>query len=247
MTHESTLEYAQRRDAADPLRAFRDRFALPRDGQGRPLLYLCGHSLGLQPLAAREAIVQELDDWAQLGVLGHEHARRPWIHYHEALTPGLARMTGADPGEVVAMNSLTANLHLMLASFLPAAGTDATDTHRGRRVFFGPARRGVAPRVAWAGSARGADRAGAARRAQTSCRRMRSKRAWSGMAQKSRWCCGRACSSAPGRLSTSRGSCAPRSVLDALQDSTSRIPSATCRSSCTPATPTSQCGAATSI
>ena len=78
-----TLEDARARDAADPLRPLRARFALPRARSGAPRTYLCGHSLGLQPLAARTLIEQELDDWAQLGVEGHEHARRPWMPYHE--------------------------------------------------------------------------------------------------------------------------------------------------------------------
>lgn len=121
MTHEPTLEYARHCDETDPLRAFRDRFALPRGDRG-PLVYLCGHSLGLQPLAARTAVLEELDDWANLGVLGHERGRRPWIHYHEQLAPGLERLTGARSGEVVAMSSLTVNLHLMLATFYRPAG-----------------------------------------------------------------------------------------------------------------------------
>jgi kynureninase len=104
-------------DEADPLCAFRERFALPRDATGQPLTYLCGHSLGLMPLAARDAVVQELDDWARLGVRGHEHARRPWIPYHEALAAPLARLAGASPAEVIAMGSLSVNLHLLLASF----------------------------------------------------------------------------------------------------------------------------------
>src|SRR5262245_46359754 len=108
MKYEATLEHARQRDAADPLRDLRKRFALPQS------IYLCGHSLGLQPLAARDAVAQELDDWARLGVRGHEHARRPWIHYHERLAGGLERLTGALPGEIVAMSSLTINLHLML-------------------------------------------------------------------------------------------------------------------------------------
>jgi len=105
MTCEATLEYAQQCDAADSLRDFRARFALSQT------IYLCGHSLGLQPLAARAAVAQELDDWATLGVRGHEHARRPWLHYHEQLAGGLEQLTGAQPGEVVAMSSLTINLH----------------------------------------------------------------------------------------------------------------------------------------
>ena len=65
---------------------------------GAPLIYLCGHSLGLQPLAARDIVNEELDDWARLGVLGHEQARRPWMPYHENLTAGLAALGGRAPG-----------------------------------------------------------------------------------------------------------------------------------------------------
>jgi len=117
MSFQRTLAYATARDAADSLARFRDQFAHPQGEDGKPLVYLCGHSLGLQPLAARERINEELDDWAAMGVRGHESARRPWIPYHELLTQGLAGLTGALPTEVVAMNSLTVNLHLMLASF----------------------------------------------------------------------------------------------------------------------------------
>jgi len=147
MSHEPTLSYARSRDDADPLRAFRERFALP--GRGDPLLYLCGHSLGLMPLAARRLVEQELDDWARWGVLGHEQATRPWIPYHENLTAGLAYLAGARPEEVVAMNSLTVNLHLMLASFYRPAG---------RRVkilieagAFSSDRHAVASQLAWHG------------------------------------------------------------------------------------------------
>ncbi len=123
MTFERTLSYARARDAADTLARFREQFAHPVSAEGVPLVYLCGHSLGLQPLAARQRINEELDDWATLGVRGHESARRAWIPYHEHLTAGLVALTGAQSGEVVAMNSLTVNLHLMLASFYrPAAG-----------------------------------------------------------------------------------------------------------------------------
>ncbi|MGH8323765.1 MAG: kynureninase, partial [Steroidobacteraceae bacterium] len=122
MTHEATLHYARRRDEADPLRAFRERFAMPRAARGQPTLFLCGHSLGLMPLAARELVTEELDDWSRLAVLGHEHARRAWIPYHENLTAGLMHLTGAHAGEVIAMNSLTVNLHLMLASFFRPTG-----------------------------------------------------------------------------------------------------------------------------
>jgi kynureninase len=139
MSDPLTLESARARDAADPLRGMRERFALPRDARGEPLVYLAGHSLGLQPLAARQVVNEELDEWAGLAVEGHEHARRPWIPYHENLTAGLSALTGAKPSEVIAMNSLTVNLHLMLASFyrptpqrsriLIEAGAFSSDRH----------------------------------------------------------------------------------------------------------------------
>ena len=122
MNFENTLEYARGRDARDPLSALRARFAWPRDSAGRPLLYLCGHSLGLMPLAARDRIAEELEDWSNLAVRGHWQARRAWIDYHRQLTDALARLTGSLPLEVVAMNSLTVNLHLMLASFYRPQG-----------------------------------------------------------------------------------------------------------------------------
>ena len=149
-----TLEYAHARDEADVLRAFRARFAIPTDSRGQPLLYLCGHSLGLMPVAARARVEQELDDWARLAVLGHEGAVRPWIPYHENLTAGLAYLSGARPDEVVAMNSLTVNLHLMLASFYRP---------KGKRVkilieagAFSSDRHAVASQLAWHGQDPGA-------------------------------------------------------------------------------------------
>ena len=139
MSTAAALERARARDAADPLAGFRARFALPAGPGGEPATYLCGHSLGLLPLDARALVNEELDDWAQLGVSGHEHARRPWVPYHDNLTAGLALLTGAQPEEVIAMNSLTVNLHLMLASFyrpqgrrtriLMEAGAFSSDRH----------------------------------------------------------------------------------------------------------------------
>ena len=144
-----TLEYARTLDEADVLRTFRERFAIPADSNGAQLLYLCGHSLGLMPVAARQLVNQELDDWARLAVLGHEQATRPWIPYHENLAAGLAYLSGARPDEVVAMNSLTVNLHLMLASFYRPSG---------RRVkilieagAFSSDRHAVASQLAWHG------------------------------------------------------------------------------------------------
>ena len=103
-------------DAADPLSAFRGEFLIPHD-HGREQLYFCGNSLGLQPRQARAIVLQELDDWADYAVEAHFKGRRPWWKYHEFVRDRLAEMAGALPQEVVAMNSLTVNLHLMLVSF----------------------------------------------------------------------------------------------------------------------------------
>jgi kynureninase len=104
-------------DAADALAPFQSEFHRPRGHAARDLVYLSGHSLGLQPKSAAAYVEQELADWRQLAVLGHHAAGRPWIGYHEHAAAGLAELTGAAAGEVVAMNSLTVNLHLMMVSF----------------------------------------------------------------------------------------------------------------------------------
>lgn len=104
-------------DAADALAALRCEFRLPPRADGSPSVYLCGHSLGLQPQRTAQIVQEELDAWARQGVEGHFDAQRPWLSYHEQFSGSLARLAGAQPLEVVAMNSLTVNLHLMLASF----------------------------------------------------------------------------------------------------------------------------------
>ena len=149
MSSAHTLAAAQARDARDPLAGFRARFALPLDPRGEPLIYLCGHSLGLQPLTARERVNEELENWARLAVQAHEQGERPWVPYHENLTAGLAALSGAHPDEVVAMNSLTVNLHLMLASFYRPQGER-------RRILieagaFSSDRHAVASQIAWHG------------------------------------------------------------------------------------------------
>ncbi|MGD0543555.1 MAG: kynureninase [Candidatus Acidiferrales bacterium] len=114
---EATKEFAAAQTACDSLRAFRERFHIPKMANGSDCVYLCGHSLGLQPKSAREYVEQELEDWAQLGVEGHFQARNPWMPYHEILSAPISRLVGALPIEVVGMNSLTVNLHLMMVSF----------------------------------------------------------------------------------------------------------------------------------
>ena len=104
-------------DRKDPLAHFRQRFHFPKSESGEECIYLCGHSLGLEPKTAREYIEQELQEWANLGVEGHFHAKNPWMPYHRLLTQQTADLVGAEPSEVVLMNSLTVNLHLMMVSF----------------------------------------------------------------------------------------------------------------------------------
>ena len=110
-------DFALAMSAADPLAAYRDRFHIPKASAGSDCVYLCGHSLGLQPKSTRAYIEQELQDWARFGVDGHFHAKNPWMPYHEMLNAPTARLVGALPSEVVVMNSLTVNLHLMMVSF----------------------------------------------------------------------------------------------------------------------------------
>ena len=105
------------RDAADPLASLRGEFLIPRHDDGSEQVYFCGNSLGLQPRATREALLAELDDWGSLAVEAHFRGRHPWMPYHEFVREDLAALVGALPHEVVAMNSLTVNLHLMMVSF----------------------------------------------------------------------------------------------------------------------------------
>lgn len=111
------LEYAKQQDRNDPLASYRDQFHLPKDKDGNPLIYMTGNSLGLQPKSTKASIDQELEDWANLGVEGHTKRQHPWLQYHEFLTDSMAKVVGAKPLEVVVMNTLTVNLHLMLVSF----------------------------------------------------------------------------------------------------------------------------------
>lgn len=113
---QSGEDFAIAMDECDPLKEFRERFLFPKLAGG-DCIYLCGHSLGLQPKTAAAYIEQELKDWADLGVEGHFHAKNPWMPYHRLLTEQTAELVGANPLEVVVMNSLTVNLHLMMVSF----------------------------------------------------------------------------------------------------------------------------------
>ena len=129
----TTKEFAAEMDAADPLAKYRERFHFPKIADGSDCVYLCGHSLGLQPKTVRESVEQELKDWELLGVEGHFRARNPWMPYHRLLTEQTARLVGAKPAEVVVMNSLTVNLHLLMVSFYRPS------THRNRILMEGSA------------------------------------------------------------------------------------------------------------
>lgn len=117
LTHQTDEKYAHELDARDPLRDFRPLFHIPKTTRGADALYFAGNSLGLQPRATRAMIEEELSEWAARGVDGHFEGVRPWYSYHELFRESGARLVGAKPGEVVIMNSLTVNLHLMLTSF----------------------------------------------------------------------------------------------------------------------------------
>jgi kynureninase len=117
MTFSADEDFAKQLDAEDPLRNFREKFHLPLGKDGKPLIYFAGNSLGLMPKSARKIVEQELDDWAKLGVDAHLEGKTPWYSYHETLREPMARVVGAKPIEVICMNSLTVNLHLMMATF----------------------------------------------------------------------------------------------------------------------------------
>lgn len=117
MIVDTSLEFAKSLDQQDELAHFRQKFCIPKTADGDDVIYLCGNSLGLMPRQTPDYIHQELEDWKNWGVEGHFHAQRPWMPYHEFLSEQMADIVGARPSEVVVMNSLTVNLHLMMVSF----------------------------------------------------------------------------------------------------------------------------------
>ena len=117
MTFKEDEKFAKELDSTDPLRSYREKFYIPKKANGEDVIYFAGNSLGLEPKSVRKYVEQELMDWQTMGVEGHLHAKNPWLPYHEFLTEATARLVGAKPEEVVNMNSLTVNLHLMLVSF----------------------------------------------------------------------------------------------------------------------------------
>ena len=116
MIYKNSLAFAKNLDQKDPLKKFRNNFIFPQH-EGAKALYFTGNSLGLQPKSVEKSIHQELKDWGEFGVEGHFQAKNPWFSYHETLTKSLAKLTGSEPTEVVAMNQLTSNLHFLFVSF----------------------------------------------------------------------------------------------------------------------------------
>jgi kynureninase len=116
MNFENTLAFAKNLDSKDILKHFRERFYIPQHN-GKDSIYFTGNSLGLQPKTVKEYVNQELDDWAKLGVEGHFHAKNPWLSYHEIFPKQLSKIVGCLQDEVVVMNQLTVNLHLLMVSF----------------------------------------------------------------------------------------------------------------------------------
>jgi len=116
VNYQNTLDFALQADKNDPLARFRDQFIIPQHN-GQDMIYLCGNSLGLQPKATADAIAQQLNNWSRYAVEGWFEGDTPWMYYHRQLTQSLANIVGALPAEVIAMNTLTVNLHFLLVSF----------------------------------------------------------------------------------------------------------------------------------
>jgi kynureninase len=116
MEYQNSLQFARMMDEKDPLKEFRNKFFIPQHN-GRDCIYFTGNSLGLQPKTVPQYVHQELDDWAKMGVEGHFHAKNPWMPYHEIFPMQLSKIIGCKENEVVVMNSLTVNLHLLMVSF----------------------------------------------------------------------------------------------------------------------------------
>jgi kynureninase len=122
MTYQNSLSFARLCDENDVLKRFRDKFHFPKLDNGEKKIYFCGNSLGLQPKKTEKYLDQELKDWAHYGVDGHTESENPWLPYHEFLTEPMAKIVGAKTSEVIIMNTLSVNLHLMMVSFFQPKG-----------------------------------------------------------------------------------------------------------------------------
>ncbi len=116
MNYQNTLAFAKESDEKDPLKSFREKYFIPQH-EGKDCIYFTGNSLGLQAKTTSKYVQQELDDWARLGVEGHFQAKNPWMPYHEIFPTKLSKIVGCKDNEVVVMNQLTVNLHLLMVTF----------------------------------------------------------------------------------------------------------------------------------
>lgn len=117
MIYQNSLDFAKACDQNDALKHFREQFYFPTNNKGESKIYLCGNSLGLQPKITKDYVNEVLEDWAKYGVEGHTDAEHPWLTYHEILAKPMSKIVGAKASEVVIMNTLSVNLHLMMISF----------------------------------------------------------------------------------------------------------------------------------
>jgi kynureninase len=122
MKYENTLQFAKQLDAKDPLKKYRNQFLFPKH-KGKNVIYFTGNSLGLQPKTTKKYVEQALNDWAKYGVKGYFEGTNPWYSYHESLSVSLAKIVGAKPTEVIAMNQLTSNLHFLFVTFYRSSPT----------------------------------------------------------------------------------------------------------------------------
>ncbi len=116
MDYQNNQDFARQLDEKDDLKDFRKKFFIPQHN-GKDCIYFSGNSLGLQAKATPQYVQQELDDWAKMGAEAHFHAKNPWMPYHEIFPRQLSKIIGCRENEVVVMNQLTVNLHLLLVSF----------------------------------------------------------------------------------------------------------------------------------
>jgi kynureninase len=143
MQFENTLEFARSLDEKDPLKHFKNQFYIPLIN-GKEAIYFTGNSLGLQPKTTQDYVLNELEDWANFGVEGHFHARKPWMPYHEIFPQQLSKIIGALPEEIVVMNQLTVNLHLLMVSFYRP-----TNHLRSKSISFRSICHGIAGKISW--------------------------------------------------------------------------------------------------
>jgi kynureninase len=240
MSPRLSLDAALALDAADPHVSRREEFHFPRAAGGEPAIYLCGNSLGLQPRRAADEVAKFMAEWQRLGVLGYHDPDADWLNLHERLAPTLAALVGAKQPEVVAMNSLTINLHLLMASFYrPTRERHVILIEQGA---FPSDRYAVASQLGW----HGRDRAASFIQANSCCGTRTSSPRSTARVHASRSCCCLASSTSRASCSTCEDSWKRRIAWAPSPALILPMPPATCRCPCTTGASTSRSGAPTS-